>query len=304
MAMILAGDVLPEQLGAFLMLLRVKEESPEEIAGFVRAACEAWRCPPPLPHVDLDWSSYAGKRRQLPWFILVGAASGAERLCASSCTAQRAIRAGRVYTREALRALGIPVAASFDEAAAHLGQRQFRLPAARAISRGAGAHHQPAPYSGAALAGPYALAHAQSVRRPCDAARHLSSRLYANPPKSGAAARSAAHGRFPRRRRRDRAASEQTLRGADGPSTVQRPRNAGPLFFPSRVSPPRTTWTSAACWRSGAAKSTDEYGEAAICGTLAIALKALGRAEARKMHRSSRRICGRIATGPAWNAAA
>ena len=33
MAMILAGETLPEQLGAFLMLLRVKEESAEEIAG-------------------------------------------------------------------------------------------------------------------------------------------------------------------------------------------------------------------------------------------------------------------------------
>jgi len=35
--MILRGEVLREQVGAFLMLLRVKEESPEEIAGFVRA---------------------------------------------------------------------------------------------------------------------------------------------------------------------------------------------------------------------------------------------------------------------------
>ena len=43
MAMVLAGETLPEQLGAFLMLLRVKEESPEEIAGFVRAAMDQLR---------------------------------------------------------------------------------------------------------------------------------------------------------------------------------------------------------------------------------------------------------------------
>ena len=44
MAMILAGEVLPEQLGAFLMLLRIKEETGEEIAGFLRAArARAWR---------------------------------------------------------------------------------------------------------------------------------------------------------------------------------------------------------------------------------------------------------------------
>ena len=43
MEMILGGHVLPEQLGAFLMLLRVKEESPAEIAGFVRASRAALR---------------------------------------------------------------------------------------------------------------------------------------------------------------------------------------------------------------------------------------------------------------------
>lgn len=37
MTMILEDKVTAEQLGAFLMLLRVKEETPEEVAGFVRA---------------------------------------------------------------------------------------------------------------------------------------------------------------------------------------------------------------------------------------------------------------------------
>ncbi len=69
MCMILAGEVQEIQLGAFLMLMRVKEETPEELAGFVLAVRET------LPkHItqkaDLDWSSYAGKRRHLPWFIL------------------------------------------------------------------------------------------------------------------------------------------------------------------------------------------------------------------------------------------
>ena len=36
--MILDGEALPEQIGAFLMLLRMKEETGAEIAGFVRAA--------------------------------------------------------------------------------------------------------------------------------------------------------------------------------------------------------------------------------------------------------------------------
>lgn len=69
MRMILAGEVEEIQLGAFLMLMRVKEETPEELAGFVTAVRET------LPNkvtvtADLDWSAYAGKRRHLPWFIL------------------------------------------------------------------------------------------------------------------------------------------------------------------------------------------------------------------------------------------
>jgi anthranilate phosphoribosyltransferase len=124
MGMILRGDVLPEQLGAFLMLLRVKEESPEEIAGFVRAARRLFELPAAPPRVDIDWSSYAGKRRQLPWFLL-----------AALLLAQNGMRIfmhgaeghtpGRLYTRETLEALGIPVAHSLGEAAEHIQTRNF-----------------------------------------------------------------------------------------------------------------------------------------------------------------------------------
>ncbi|MFC6672400.1 glycosyl transferase family protein [Marinobacterium aestuariivivens] len=69
MGMILDGQVRPEQLGAFLMLLRVKEEAPEELCGFVRAVRERLAVPQQL-RADLDWSSYAGKKRRLPWFLL------------------------------------------------------------------------------------------------------------------------------------------------------------------------------------------------------------------------------------------
>ena len=61
MAMILAGETQPEQLGAFLMLLRIKEETGEEIAGFIRAARAALP-PSDAPSVDLDWPAYAGKK--------------------------------------------------------------------------------------------------------------------------------------------------------------------------------------------------------------------------------------------------
>src|ERR1700760_5006946 len=68
MAMILDGEALPEQVGAFLMLLRMKEETGEEIAGFVRAARA--RLAPPRLRPDLDWPCYAGKARRPPWHLL------------------------------------------------------------------------------------------------------------------------------------------------------------------------------------------------------------------------------------------
>ncbi len=133
MAMILRGEVRPVQLGAFLMLLRVKEEAPEEIAGFVRAARATFARPSPPPPVDLDWSSYAGKRRQLPWFLL-----------AALVLAQNGVRIfmhgaeghtpGRVYTRHALEALGLAVAGSLDEAAGHVAESNFAYLPLEALS--------------------------------------------------------------------------------------------------------------------------------------------------------------------------
>ena len=66
MRMILNEEVTPEQLGAFLMLMRVKEETSEEISGFVRAVREFITMPDDAPEVMLEWSSYAGKGASYP----------------------------------------------------------------------------------------------------------------------------------------------------------------------------------------------------------------------------------------------
>ncbi len=129
MAMILAGQVEPVQLGAFLMLLRVKEESPEELAGFVRAAREALSppdglAPHGLPEVELDWSSYAGKRRQLPWFILA-ALLLAENGVTVLMHGTRGFRDDRLYTPDALAALGIPACRDFAEVGRELARSRF-----------------------------------------------------------------------------------------------------------------------------------------------------------------------------------
>lgn len=122
--MILREEVRPEQLGAFLMLLRVKEETGAEIAGFVQAVREGLALPQPLPHVDLDWSSYAGKRRHLPWFLLAVLAL-AEHGITVFMHGAGGHTEGRVYTREVLRHFHLPVATTFTEARAQLEQHKF-----------------------------------------------------------------------------------------------------------------------------------------------------------------------------------
>lgn len=70
MTEILAGRAAPEAVGAILMLMRFRGENADEIAGFVdamRARVPDWRGLAPA----LDWPSYAaGKSRGLPWFLL------------------------------------------------------------------------------------------------------------------------------------------------------------------------------------------------------------------------------------------
>ena len=119
MGMLLDGKVEESQLGAFLMLLRHKEESPEELAGFTEAVRQRVQAPPIA--VDLDWPSYAGKKRHLPWFLL-----------AAKCLAKNGVRillhgggahtAGRLYTEQVLEQVQIPlcrdwagVASALDE---------------------------------------------------------------------------------------------------------------------------------------------------------------------------------------------
>ncbi|WP_445371905.1 glycosyl transferase family protein [Methylomonas sp. HW2-6] len=124
MKMILAdGQVEPIQLGAFLMLMRVKEETCEELAGFVAAARESFAFDNKVA-VDLDWSSYAGKRRHLPWFLL-----------STLLLAENGVKVfmhgagghtqGRLYTENVLRALGIDAAQSIAEAGQQIERTNF-----------------------------------------------------------------------------------------------------------------------------------------------------------------------------------
>lgn len=68
MRIILSGQAAPESVGALLMLLRMKGEVADEIAGFTQALRDDL---PNAPKPDLDWPSYAaGRTRGLPYFLL------------------------------------------------------------------------------------------------------------------------------------------------------------------------------------------------------------------------------------------
>lgn len=122
MGMILRGEASPAQIGALLMLLRVKEASVDEMTGF-RDACLPW-CTDnlaALPAVDVDWPSYAGKHKHHPWY-----------LAAARLLADNGVRIlmhggpvhadGRLYGDQVFAGLGLPVAGSVAEAADQLRQ--------------------------------------------------------------------------------------------------------------------------------------------------------------------------------------
>nr|WP_245216545.1 glycosyl transferase family protein [Sagittula salina] len=100
----------PHAVGALLMLLRMKGETAEEIAGLAEAAQAATG---PLPPIDLDWPSYAaGRTRGLPWFLLAAklvADSGRRVLMHGWNGPDGAVRTG-------VAALNIPVATTTEGA--------------------------------------------------------------------------------------------------------------------------------------------------------------------------------------------
>ena len=123
-SMIMKSQVEPMQIGAFLCILRMRTEVPEEGAGFVRAVRDTLVRPDDMPEVDLDWSSYSGKKRQLPWFLLAAQllASNGIRVFMQGTEGHTA---GRVYSHPALLSLGIPIAQSLQEAADHIRDSNF-----------------------------------------------------------------------------------------------------------------------------------------------------------------------------------
>lgn len=121
LGMVLDGAVEPVQIGALLLVLRYRTEAPSELAGFVRASRARMALPAGV-QVDLDWPSYADRHKQLPYFLLAARllAENGVRVCMHGVPGE-----GAATTPKGMAALGLEAATSFDDAARRLDRTGF-----------------------------------------------------------------------------------------------------------------------------------------------------------------------------------
>ena len=274
MQMIMNDQVEPVQLGAFLMLMRVKEETPEELAGFVKAAKESIQAPASTVSVDLDWSSYAGKRRHLPWFIL-SCLLLAENGIRVFMHGARGHTDDRIYTQDALDTLGIEPATSLDHAARQITENRFSYLALANFCPILHKIIELRPLLGlrspvhtlARMLNPFNSAYSmQGIFHPGYQPMHQQAALLLKQPHMAVL----------------KGEGGEVERNPDVPCLVKSVNNGvlseelWPALFARRhVKPERLEPNQlAALWRG---QYSDDYAEAAVTGTAAIALKLLGK---------------------------
>jgi anthranilate phosphoribosyltransferase len=274
MQMILQGQATEIQLGAFLMLLRVKEESADELTGFVEAARVQIGAPISLG-ADLDWSSYAGKRKHLPWFLLSALALADHDVRVFMHGAGGHTK-GRLYTESVLDALGIPACESWMDTERSLATRNFAFMPLRHICPPLQAMIDLRNEFGLRspvhtlvrllnpLAAPYSI---QSVFHPAYALNHQQAAIDLGQPHAS------------------------VFKG-EGGEVERRPEAASKVYSVHAGTPSEETWPKQVegrqeqveqldveilrkVWRGTA---SEEYGELAIVGTLAVALRLLEKA--------------------------
>jgi len=288
MKQILAGEVLPVQLGAFLMLMRIKEETPEELAGFVLAARESINLANHDTQVDLDWSTYAGKRRHLPWFLL-SAVLLAENGVTVFMHGASGHTSGRLYTQDMLGYLGIEHASSIEQAKQQLQQHRFSYLALEQFCPKLHEIIELRPLLGlrspvhtlVRMLNPFDAAYSiQGIFHPGYRPVHQQAAALVNQPHMAVL----------------KGEGGETERNPDMPCLVQSVHNGElsddewPALFPRRHMKPEQLDPEqlALIWQG---KAQDEFAEASIIGTAAIALKLLGKADTQEQAQQQAAEC-------------
>jgi len=286
MKMILADEVLPIQLGAFLMLMRVKEETAEELAGFAQAAREFIQKESPIFEgqqggfsVDLDWSSYAGKRRHLPWFLL-SALLLVENGITIFMHGAEGHSPDRIYTENVLHYLGLKAATSIEDAQHQLQTQRFSYLSLEHFCPKLHEIIQLRPILGlrspvhtlVRLLNPFDAAHSiQGIFHPSYRAVHQHAAMLLNQPHMAVL----------------KGEGGETERNPDVECLVQSVHHGelsdetwAALFTHRHVKAEILNPEQlAAVWRG---EIEDEFAEASIIGTAAVALKLLGKAETKE----------------------
>lgn len=276
MEMICQYEAEPEQISAFMMLLRVKEETPAELAGFVEAMQASIGKPNPCPQVSIDWSSYAGKRRQLPWYLL--AALTLARHGYKSFMHGFAREDERLYIPQTLEALDMAPSRSLAEAAEAIEQTGFAYVGLRNISRLADDLFDSRDLLGlrspihtvARMFNPFsATLMMQGVFHPNYAPVHQeSAKLIGQPRALAFKGEGGEAERIPERACTLYGLTDGELWEEEWPALLP-PDNYNPEAFPD-LRHFRRVWDG---------EANDHYGELAITGTMALALYGLGTAQ-------------------------
>lgn len=276
MGMILNGETEREQIGAFLMLLRLKEETPEEIAGFTLGARTVFDLPNDMPKVDIDWSSYAGKRVQLPWFILsaLALAGAGFRVFMHGTSGHTP---GRVYTQETLEQLGVPISPTLENAADQLVSHNFAYAPLQALSPVLRDLIQLRPILGlrspvhsfARMLNPFnALMLTQGIFHRGFMDVHAGAAMLLNQPHM--AVFRGDGGEF--ERRPNKPTVVWTTHGTAGPV-----EETWPALLPNPHQPADSVMDTAQLAKVWSGEAENDYGIAAITGSMAITLKTLGK---------------------------
>ncbi len=120
----LAGEIGDDQMAMLMMLIRVNNETPYEIAGFTQAYQEGI----PTLNADIDWPCYAGKKSKLdeagqetalPWHLIAASilASSGHRVLLHGHLDEGS---PRIHCREYIEKLNIPLADNIEQAQQYL----------------------------------------------------------------------------------------------------------------------------------------------------------------------------------------